>query len=251
MKFKAGDRVQFKTWEEMKREFGEDKDGDITPNDAGISFVRSMRFLCGAFATVESVNKNGTIKLKDFTPENKPKWKWEFCFDEFMLKPANTDKYELHITSDGKTTNAVYKKNGKVVARSQARKHPDDEFNFETGAFMAADRIFHTEKKDSKPELYLYNTFNGKHYGVVGKQTNFKDKNGRPLFVGDVVEVVSEHIKCTEFVVYKDYEYFVYGIIDACNHSDGTFDGFEVTLLKPYTQIKPGEQVDDIIVKVK
>ena len=247
MKFKAGDRVQFKTWEEMEKEFGLDNYGNISPKHSDTSFVKNMKFLCGAFATVKKTNGR-TVYLTDISVENKSGWKW--CYSEYMLKPA-TDKYELHIISDGKTTNAVYKKNGKVVARSQARKHSDDEFNFETGAFMAADRIFHTEKKDSKPELYLYNTFNEKHYGVVGKQTNFKDKNGRPLFVGDVVEIVSEHIKCTQFVVYKEYEYFVYGILDACNHSDGTFDGFEVTLLKPYTQIKPGEQVDDIIVKVK
>lgn len=250
MKFKAGDRVQFKTWEEMEKEYGLDYDGDISPAGFDSSFVRGMKFLCGAFATVKKTNGQ-MVYLTDISVENKSGWQW--CYSEYMLKSADDTKtkYELHITSDGKTTNAVYKKNGKVVARSQARKHPDDEFNFETGAFMAADRIFHTEKKDSKSELYLYNTFNGKHYGVVGKRTNFKDKNGRPLFVGDVVEIVSKHIKCTQFVVYKDYEYFVYGILDACNHSDGTFGGFEVTLLKPYTKIKPGDKVDDIIVKVK
>lgn len=142
MKFKPGDRVQIKTWKEMKKEYGLDKDGDITPYDAGISFVRSMRFLCGAFATVESMGNYGTIKLKDFSPENKSKWKWEFSFAAYMLKPANTDKYELHIMSDGKKTTAVYKKNGEIVSRSEANLHPDDEFNFKTGAQIAFDRVF-------------------------------------------------------------------------------------------------------------
>lgn len=186
MKFKQGDRVQFKTWEEMEKEYGTHKRGTI---NCRLGFPTDMKYLCGTFATIYNICQD-RVYLKDFSVKDDeiPHGEhgvnfWSYSAD--MLKPAkgekkyrvgdkvqyngstyvcegeysrkeDTDKYELHIISDGKTTNAVYKKNGKVVARSQARKHPDDEFNFETGAFMAADRIFHTEKKDSKPGLYLY-----------------------------------------------------------------------------------------------
>lgn len=54
-------------------------------------------------------------------------------------------KYELHIMSDGKKTTAVYKKNGELVSRSEANLHPDDEFNFKTGAQIAFDRVFQPE----------------------------------------------------------------------------------------------------------
>lgn len=59
-----------------------------------------------------------------------------------MLKPVDTGKYELHIVSDGKNTTAVYKKNGELVSSSEANLHPDDEFNFRTGATIAFDRVF-------------------------------------------------------------------------------------------------------------
>ena len=67
-----------------------------------------------------------------------------------MLKPANTDKYELHIMSDGKKTTAVYKKNGELVSRSEANLYPDDDFNFKTGAQIAFDRVFQPDPEKKK-----------------------------------------------------------------------------------------------------
>lgn len=48
---------------------------------------------------------------------------------------------EIHITTDGKTTYAVLKQDGKVLSRSEAKCHPDDKFDFETGAKIALDRL--------------------------------------------------------------------------------------------------------------
>lgn len=48
---------------------------------------------------------------------------------------------EIHITTDGKTTYAVLKQDGKVLSRSEAKYHPDDKFDFETGAKIAFDRL--------------------------------------------------------------------------------------------------------------
>ena len=58
---------------------------------------------------------------------------------------------EIHITTDGKTTYAVLKQNGKVLSRSEAKCHPDDKFDFETGAKIALDRL-EIKKEVKQPE---------------------------------------------------------------------------------------------------
>lgn len=250
MKFKVGDRVQIKTWKEMKKEYGLDKDGDITPYDEGISFVRPMRFLCGAFATVECVNICGTIKLKDFIPENKSKWKWDFRFAEFMLKPAKTEKYELHIMSDGKKTTAVYKKNGDIVSRSEANLHPDDEFNFKTGAQIAFDRVFHPEPEKKEPKkLRLFNAV-GNCYGTVGTPTKYKDVYGRPLFVGDIVEVENAFL-FMQFVCEDEDGAYVMGLKKYCDTKTGTIRDWKVQLATPFTEVKDGTEICLVACRLK
>lgn len=58
---------------------------------------------------------------------------------------------EIHITTDGKITYAVLKQNGKVLSRSEAKCHPDDKFDFETGAKIALDRL-EIKKEVKQPE---------------------------------------------------------------------------------------------------
>lgn len=58
---------------------------------------------------------------------------------------------QIHITTDGKTTYAVLKQNGKVLSRSEAKCHPDDKFDFETGAKIALDRL-EIKKEVKQPE---------------------------------------------------------------------------------------------------
>lgn len=279
MNFKPGDRVQFKSWEEMEKEYGLDKDGDITPCGGEISFVRSMRFLCGAFATVESINKYGIIELKDISPDDKSKWEWDFSFSEFMLKPAkgekkyrvgdkvqyngstyicdgeysrkeDTDKYELHIMSDGKKTTAVYKKNGEIVSRSEANLHPDDEFNFKTGAQIAFDRVFQPEPEKKEPKkLRLFDAV-GNCYGTVGTPTKYKDAYGRPLFVGDIVEIENAFLSL-QFVCEDEDGAFICGIKKSCNIELGVICGWTVRLATPFTEVKDGTNADVITCRLK
>lgn len=63
---------------------------------------------------------------------------------------------ELHITGDGKTVHAVLKENGKVVKRAKASCDPRDEYNFETGACLAIDRVFGKEAEKKEP-TYKFN----------------------------------------------------------------------------------------------
>ena len=67
-KFKVGDRVQFKSWEEM-----EDDRGDIMP----IAFIKGMRYLCNTFATISKIYLDEyTCELKDFSAQGDTDWSY-------------------------------------------------------------------------------------------------------------------------------------------------------------------------------
>lgn len=246
MKFKVGDRVQFKTWEEMEKEFGTYGDGIIR---ASMIFTKQMRHLCGTFATIRYIGQNGyDVYLKDFTAEGRT----FFAYSLDMLKPSKTDKYELHIMSDGKKTTAVYKKNGEVVSRSEANLHPDDEFDFKTGAQLAFDRVFHPEpeKKESKKVLRLFDGC-GNCYGIVGTPTKYKDVYGRPLFVGDIVEIENA-FRSLQFVAEDDIDgAYILGIQKACDPKTGTVRDWKITLVTPFPEVKDGTKAASITCRLK
>lgn len=63
-------------------------------------------------------------------------------FEYEELIPETQDTYELHISCrDGKTTHAVYKKNGQIVERTKALCNPEDKFSFIAGALVALSRL--------------------------------------------------------------------------------------------------------------
>lgn len=74
---------------------------------------------------------------------------------------------QIHITTDGKTTYAVLKQDGKVLSRSEAKCHPDDKFDFTTGAKIALDRL-EIKKEVKQPE--------------------------NPFKPGDIVEFISDEV---------------------------------------------------------
>ena len=75
----------------------------------------------------------------EVTAETYPRVNYE---DLIMSTKDTHDTYELHITCrDGKTTHAVYKKNGQIVERTKALCNPDDEFSFIAGATVAMSRL--------------------------------------------------------------------------------------------------------------
>lgn len=83
-KFKVGDRVQFKTWEEMEKEFKSDSYGILCDND----FTLKMRHLCGTQATIESIDGDSCVKLKDFTAIGDIDW----GYSTDMIKPYKPKK---------------------------------------------------------------------------------------------------------------------------------------------------------------
>lgn len=64
------------------------------------------------------------------------------CISMSKEKESTPNTYELHITCrDGKTTHAVYKKNGQIVERTKALCNPDDNFSFIAGALVVLSRL--------------------------------------------------------------------------------------------------------------
>lgn len=142
MKYKIGDRVRVRQWDEMEKEFGLDPKGDIS---CDLIFVKDMREYCGKVFTVR--NAFSQIYHLDGCETNFGFW-WGFSDD--MLEPVDNKK--IVITTDGKTTLARLYEGKKVVKTAKAKCSPDDEFDFIAGAELAFERL--TQNKLKKPIYY-------------------------------------------------------------------------------------------------
>ena len=109
--------------------------------------AKDGRFIKGK---IYSVEENGQIldEYKDGGCHNDTSsfkaWHESCHWTDYAFEPVTEpDRYELHITCfDGKTTNAVYKVNGEIKERKQAKCSPNDTFDFAIGAQEAFDRVF-------------------------------------------------------------------------------------------------------------
>lgn len=166
MKYKVGDKVRVRAWEDMENEFGLDNDGDI--NCPPRYFTTEMSELCGK-----------TMRVSDVLPYSDAYFlegDSHFFTDE-MLEDVCGRK--IVITSDGKTTLARLYEDGKVTKTADVKCSPDDKFDFAVGAKLAFERL--NEKHESKEPKKL---FNGKAVCIevdtpcaytVGKIYEFKD----------------------------------------------------------------------------
>ena len=66
----VGDRVRFKSWEKMAKEFYVDMGGDINIS-SNLVFSVDMVPLCGTYATIAKVKKFGRVELENFSAKNK------------------------------------------------------------------------------------------------------------------------------------------------------------------------------------
>ncbi len=91
--FKVGDRVQFKSWEELKTERKEDEIGglDVLDGRKGHYFNRRMKHLCGTFATIRSISKQ-FVELEDFTSMSNTDW--GYSIDMIKLADEQPEKPE-------------------------------------------------------------------------------------------------------------------------------------------------------------
>lgn len=81
IKFRVGDRVQFKSWKEMEKEFGFE---EIIP--CLYFFNKEMKHLCGTYATIVSISDK-EVKLEDFTAKGDLIW----TYSTDMIKPAKKE----------------------------------------------------------------------------------------------------------------------------------------------------------------
>lgn len=109
---------------------------------------------------------------------------------------------------------------------------------------------FEAPKPEPEKELFVPHLENstGRHYGVIGKKTDYVDAVGRSLCVGDVVELFkggASRGKC--YVVETKLSYrgnkekvFVMGLEWSC--ADGMIlDGWKVVKIKDHTDLKNSE----------
>ena len=80
MKFKVGDKVKIKSWEEMEKEFGLNCNGNINCNSC---FTDGMKKFCGAVATIRKIDSDGEVELTS-TSSNLDFSEWRFSTD--MIK---------------------------------------------------------------------------------------------------------------------------------------------------------------------
>lgn len=89
-KFKVGDRVQFKSWEELKKEFGVTVLGDIPTSP--YYFTEQMKHLCDTQAVIRVLNDR-EVMLDRFDVADGNRVVFAYCID--MLKPIKLSKSKV------------------------------------------------------------------------------------------------------------------------------------------------------------
>lgn len=83
MKYKVGDKVRVRDWDDMKREFGTDEYGIATPD---CCFTYDMKKYCNSIVTIDAINDN-IYNIK----EDNNVWQWcdEMFEPDFHFTPAH------------------------------------------------------------------------------------------------------------------------------------------------------------------
>jgi hypothetical protein len=104
-KFKVGDRVEIKSWEEMEKEFGLIF-GEI---NCRCHFTPTMKYLCGRTATIKTISEYKRIELDNWS--NNDNTNWNYSTD--MIKRVQPKQFTK---SDLKERNVVKFRNGEEAA---------------------------------------------------------------------------------------------------------------------------------------
>ena len=132
MRFKVGDKVRVrKDLKVGNRYYMDDKKEDI-------GFVFGMKEFLGKIVTISGFCC-GMYDIK----ESNHSWTDE------MFEPVCNNK--IVITTDGMETVAKLYDGKKIIKHATAKCSPDDEFNFETGAKIAFERLIEETIAEEKP----------------------------------------------------------------------------------------------------
>lgn len=166
--------------------------GDLVRVKEGLTFGNTgilgiEKDYCGKTFRVKSVTGDGegvSIELEGGYPY--------YSFDPYWLEPVIVGKERIVIRHDGKTVTAILYNGKEEKKKANAKCHPDDPFDFMTGAKIALDRLAGDEEKKPK--------YKAGDFVVVKKDTSC---HGFPI--GSVVELQKEFI--------KDRSWFAAGIV--------------------------------------
>lgn len=198
----------------------------------GVFDITDYNWIYGCLP-VWMVYEHGTVCWSGEKPEG---------FNSIRLKEfLQSENQSITIYQKGR---AVIAKNNATGKTAIAKCHPEDEFDFSVGAKLAIDRLVESEK--FVPYLKC-GTFFEENCGKIGEPTNLLDSFGKPLFVGDVVELISKitgHLG-EEFVVKskvswgeKNIKSFVMGIEKDCKGGNEYGGKFIVVKVKDHSKVE-------------
>ena len=206
------------------------KIGDIVRGVSDNAYtLTDENMLKGEVVAVGSIDGYNDIKVKILKHKTEPKAVgYTFAVNSKYFELYDYNK--IVITTNGNKTLARLYENNEVVRTAGLKCSLKEAF----------ERLM--EKKDEFVP-YLKSETIGVSYGKIGTPTKMKDIAGQPLFVGDVVEVIS---KCkgtygNSYVAGNDDKGFVMGIAGNCS-ADGTIDNDWIVIKKKsYEELENGE----------
>lgn len=91
MRYRAGDKVRVREWDDMAQEFGLDDSGQI---NCRFGFIFLMRKYCGDIVTIKKVRSTG-YRIE----EDKEKWNWtDDMFEASKNDCRNFENIKIEIT---------------------------------------------------------------------------------------------------------------------------------------------------------
>ena len=162
MKYNVGDKVRIKAWNEMEREFGLDRAGDIKTTPF---FVADMDEYAGEILTIEKVEENYYLMEEDG-------WDWDWTDDMISYKVLETSvlyeealkgTYDNYIKNDVESVMGAY------------------EYYFD---FDPVDKPQHYANKEIEVIDYIQDTLSDEEFegycmgNVIKYVSRYKHKNG-------------------------------------------------------------------------
>ena len=188
-KFKIGQRVRIRKWEDMEKEFGRNVSGSI---NCRFCFPKEMLRFCGKIATIDYLRDYKVyLTFEDGTNSS------IYNFSTDMIEPIENETIVIY--RNGNEVVALNKLTGEVGV---AKCSPEDKFEFYTGARLALERLIEPKFK----VLCVKNYYSiGKLVWKKGKIYEYK--NGRCTredgFLSNYYKDFASLVSCNP--IYKNY----------------------------------------------
>lgn len=193
--FKVGDRVVVRDWDDMAKEYGVSKWGDI-PKDS--QFTNSMKHLCGRTATVTCVEDGLSCKKVrvDFDDKSGSTACW--AFNPWMFNPSDApaksktpeakfkvgDKVTLKEgLTEGKRYGALTLYSGRMYEYANGKR-----LEVETASFNESDGMYHYRCKAADGNYFYYTE------AMLDKWDDGK------IHEGDTVKVINTGLNYSSYV---------------------------------------------------